>query len=137
LENIVKNHNEFTADYLFLLYMEYKPGKHLIASLRSDENQPVDNYSGFNDLVNKLIAEHNLVKLGEVYHNFSPGGFTAVICLSESHISVHTWPEHRLVNVDVYLSNFQKNNDNTVQAIFDSITAYFKASVLSVQILTR
>jgi S-adenosylmethionine decarboxylase len=137
LKNIVKNRYEFTSDYLFLLFMEYKPGKHLIASLRSHESRFVDNYSGFNDLVNKLIAEYNLVKLGEVYHNFTPGGFTAVICLSESHISVHTWPEHGLVNLDVYLSNFQQNNDNTVQAIFNSITAYFEASVISVQTLTR
>jgi len=117
--------------------MEYKPGKHLIASLRSAQQLPVDDYHGFNDLVNELVARYELVKLGEVYHNFSPGGFTAVICLSESHISVHTWPEHQLVNLDVYLSNFQKNNDDTVQAIFDSIVTYFKAAVLSVQILTR
>lgn len=137
MKNIVKNHYEFTADYLFLLYMEYKPGKHLIASLRSHQHRTLDHYNGFNDLVDKMVAAYKLVKLGEVYHNFTPGGFTAVICLSESHISVHTWPEHGLVNLDVYLSNFQQNNDHTVQAIFDSITAYFEASVLSVQTLTR
>jgi len=117
--------------------MEYTPGKHLIASLRSHQHRPVDKYDGFDGLVDKMIAAYSLVKLGEVYHNFSPGGFTAVVCLSESHISIHTWPEHQLVNVDVYLSNFQKNNDNTVQAIFNSIVTYFEASVLSVQILTR
>lgn len=117
--------------------MEYKPGKHLIASLRSHQENSIDNYTGFSDLVNKMVAEYGLVKLGEVYHNFTPGGFTAVICLSESHISVHTWPEHGLVNLDVYLSNYQQNNDNTVQAIFDSVVVFFEAAVLSVQTLTR
>lgn len=137
MKNIANNCYEFTADYLFLLRMQYIPGKHLIASLRSNQHQSLDNSDGFNNLVNKMISDHKLVKLGEVYHNFTPGGFTAVICLSESHISVHTWPEHGLVNLDVYLSNFQKNNDNTVQAIFDNIVVYFEAAVLSVQILTR
>ncbi|MGG9960145.1 S-adenosylmethionine decarboxylase family protein [Ferruginibacter sp. SUN106] len=117
--------------------MEYKPGKHLIATLQPGIAELIKHYAGFKDLINHLITEYQLVKLGEVYHNFSPEGFTAVICLSESHISIHTWPEHNLVNVDVYLSNFQKTNDNTVQAVFESITAYFDAVVLSVQTITR
>ena len=117
--------------------MEYIPGKHLIATLHSDKVQPVNNYKGFKELISRLITTYQLVQLGEVYHNFSPGGFTAVVCLSESHISIHTWPEHRLINLDVYLSNFQKNNDNTVQLIFEDIVAYFEAAVLSVQTITR
>ena len=117
--------------------MEYTPGKHLIATLRSDKVQQVNDYSGFNNLITQLIAAYQLVKLGEVYHNFSPGGFTAVVCLSESHISIHTWPEHQLINLDVYLSNFQKNNDTTVQLIFKDIVTYFEATILSVQTITR
>jgi S-adenosylmethionine decarboxylase len=81
--------------------MEYKPGKHLIATLQPGKAEHINEYAGFNELINRLVTLHQLVKLGEVYHNFSPGGFTAVVCLSESHISIHTWPEHRLVNVDV------------------------------------
>jgi len=122
--------------FIFTL-MEYKPGKHLIATLQTNGAQSIQRYANFRVLINSLIDEYKLVKLGEVYHDFSPGGFTAVICLSESHISIHTWPEHQLINVDVYLSNFQRNNDNTVQAIFENIVACFNAVVLSNQTITR
>ena len=117
--------------------MQYIPGKHLIATLQTGSSQLIEKYDGFKELVNRMASSYKLVKLGEVYHNFFPGGFTAVICLSESHISIHTWPEHRLANVDVYLSNFQQNNDNTVQAIFEDIVSSFNATILSVQIVTR
>ncbi|GAB2828943.1 hypothetical protein GCM10027043_33290 [Ferruginibacter profundus] len=117
--------------------MEYKPGKHLIATLQPGKAELIKHYAGFKDLIDHLVDNYQLFKLGEVYHDFSPEGFTAVVCLSESHISIHTWPEHRLVNVDVYLSNFKKTNDDTVQALFESITAYFDAIVLSVQTITR
>jgi S-adenosylmethionine decarboxylase len=117
--------------------MQYIPGKHLIATLQTGSSQLIQQYDGFKELVNRMLVSYKLVKLGEVYHNFSPGGFTGVVCLSESHISIHTWPEHRLINVDVYLSNFKQNNDNTVQAIFEDIVAAYDATVLSVQIVTR
>ncbi|MGC4100241.1 S-adenosylmethionine decarboxylase family protein [Ferruginibacter sp.] len=117
--------------------MEYKPGKHLIATLQTGTNEVIQKYAGFRDLINRLVDEYKLVKLGEVYHDFSPGGFTAVICLSESHISIHTWPEHQLINVDVYLSNFQRNNDDTVKAIFENIVHCFNATILSEQTITR
>jgi S-adenosylmethionine decarboxylase len=84
-----------------------------------------------------LVQRYQLQKLGEVYHDFVPGGFTAVVCLSESHISIHTWPEHGLVNLDIYLSNFQRNNDGTVSGIYQSLKEYFQASVCKEQIITR
>lgn len=35
-------------------------------------------------------------------HHFDPQGFTSVALLSESHASLHTWPERDLVVVDYF-----------------------------------
>lgn len=35
-------------------------------------------------------------------HTFSPHGVTGVAVLSESHLSVHTWPEYGYVAADVF-----------------------------------
>jgi S-adenosylmethionine decarboxylase len=88
-------------------------------------------------LVDDLIVRHDLQKLGEVYHNFSPEGFTGVVCLSESHLSIHTWPEHGKINLDIYLSNHLRQNDGTVAAIYDSIKKHFSAAVEQEQIIKR
>ena len=37
-------------------------------------------------------------------HSFGPGqGVTGVALLAESHISIHTWPEHGYAAVDIFL----------------------------------
>lgn len=35
-------------------------------------------------------------------HKFHPQGVTAILLLAESHVSVHTWPEHGYAAVDVF-----------------------------------
>jgi len=46
------------------------------------------------------ISGHAVV-LGESAHQFDNGAVTAVLVLSQSHLSVHTWPEHVGANFDV------------------------------------
>lgn len=117
--------------------MNYRPGSHLIASLQTQNAALISRYGDFAVWLNQLINKHNLRKLGEVFHDFEPAGFTAVVCLSESHLSIHTWPEHLLVNLDIYLSNYERVNDHTVQALFDEIKQYFNAETITVQTITR
>jgi len=40
--------------------------------------------------------------LGECGHDFEPQGVTVVGLLAESHISIHTWPEHGYAAADVF-----------------------------------
>jgi S-adenosylmethionine decarboxylase len=39
--------------------------------------------------------------LGQSAHHFPNGAVTAVLVLSQSHLSVHTWPEHGAANFDL------------------------------------
>jgi S-adenosylmethionine decarboxylase len=117
--------------------MSYDPGTHLIATLTTSNSGLLHQYSSFQQRVNMLISEYNLQKLGEVYHNFSPSGYTGVICLSESHLSVHTWPEYGKINIDIYLSNYKRNNDDVVLHLYKAMQVHFDASVEAEQIIRR
>jgi S-adenosylmethionine decarboxylase len=39
--------------------------------------------------------------VAEAFHLFPNGGVTGVLVLAQSHLSIHTWPELRLANVDL------------------------------------
>ncbi len=39
--------------------------------------------------------------IGDIFHQFEPFGVTGVVVVSESHFSIHTWPEHGLAVVDI------------------------------------
>tara|TARA_R100000278_G_scaffold30565_1_gene28223 strand:- start:369 stop:716 length:348 start_codon:yes stop_codon:yes gene_type:complete len=40
--------------------------------------------------------------VAEKFHEFNPVGLTGVLVITESHISIHTWPEFNYVAVDVF-----------------------------------
>lgn len=40
--------------------------------------------------------------LGDISHHFHPQGVTALGLLAESHIAIHTWPEHGYVAADIF-----------------------------------
>jgi S-adenosylmethionine decarboxylase len=117
--------------------MTYLPGTHVIASLSTPYPHRLEQADELRTAVDEWIDSHGLHKLGDVYHNFSPSGFTAVICLSESHISVHTWPEFGRVNLDIYLSNYQRNNDGTVQSLYKAFIRWFAADIIHEQTIHR
>jgi S-adenosylmethionine decarboxylase len=37
-----------------------------------------------------------------VFHEFNPVGISGVVVIAESHLTIHTWPEHRYAAVDVF-----------------------------------
>ena len=40
--------------------------------------------------------------ISDTFHHFKPDGVSGVVVIAESHISIHTWPEHRYAAVDVF-----------------------------------
>jgi S-adenosylmethionine decarboxylase len=51
-----------------------------------------------------LIASARAAKcevLGSVKHQFQPQGASVVVLVSESHLSIHTWPEHGYAAADI------------------------------------
>ncbi len=58
------------------------------------------------DWVRKTMLKAAEVALAEIreeaFHRFEPHGVSGVVVLSESHISIHTWPELGYAAVDIY-----------------------------------
>lgn len=109
---------------------EYKPGLHIISEFKSLNAELLKDVNLIKSVFDKLLLEHQLNKLGEVYYQFPESGYTAVICLTESHISIHTWPEFNKVTFDVFLSNYQKYNNDTALKIHQTILDALKAETI-------
>lgn len=77
-------------------------GVHHIAEL-CDCNQELLNDSNFISTSLRQAVEHaNATLIDEIKYEFTPQGITAVCLLSESHISIHTWPEKKYAAVDIF-----------------------------------
>jgi len=77
-------------------------GRHLIAEVWSGNPQLLDDPTYLRESVLAACEAGNLTVLDVLVHEFSPHGVTLVALLAESHLSIHTWPEHGYAAVDVF-----------------------------------
>lgn len=108
--------------------MDYQPGLHTLSRIYTNQHNLLIDCAPLKQFLETTISKHGLHKVGEVFYPFENAGYTGVICLTESHIAFHTWPEHKLLTVDVYLSNHEKNNEHTSKKIVEEIFVFFVAT---------
>jgi S-adenosylmethionine decarboxylase len=60
--------------------------------------------------------------VGEAFHDFPNGAVTGVLVLAQSHLSIHTWPEFALANVDL-LSYGEVRADDALRVICELLDA--------------
>ncbi len=77
-------------------------GLHILADLYGVDPHLIDRVEDIKDLLETAVRTAGLTKISSHYFQFQPHGATGVILLAESHISIHTWPEHGLATVDVF-----------------------------------
>ena len=71
--------------------------------------------------------------LSERWHHFGSGfGYTGVVILSESHISVHTWPEKGYAALDVFMCGTCDPEDT-----LHTILGFYGAELYTVATLER
>ena len=57
------------------------------------------------DILEKAANIMNLTIVNTTIHEFSPIGVSGVVVIKESHIAIHTWPEHKYVALDFFTCN--------------------------------
>ena len=77
-------------------------GSHLLLDLYGAKH--LDDIERIEQAMRDCVAECGATLLHIHLHHFSPsGGVSGVAVLSESHISVHTWPERNYAAFDVFM----------------------------------
>jgi S-adenosylmethionine decarboxylase len=112
-------------------------GLHLTADLHRCRCDPVwlTQAQTLGQYCTETVAEVGLQSVAQLFHTFptavnapadSPGGITATLLLSESHLCIHTWPELTAVTLDVYVCNFGADHSAKALALVDRLIALFQ-----------
>lgn len=113
-------------------------GKHMICDIKNIKNTKILN--NVNDLIyllKNICSEHKFDILQETSYEFEPMGCSILFLLSESHISIHTFPEKNHMSLDLYTCREYNNND-VYEKIYKYIIEYLNASPESnIQIFDR
>jgi S-adenosylmethionine decarboxylase len=78
-------------------------GKHMICDIKNIKNVALlDNMTDVKEILMNICKDYNYEVLNIIEHKFEPYGYSLLFLLSESHISVHTFPERNYLSFDIY-----------------------------------
>ncbi len=66
----------------------------------------------------RLATASGMTVVGDRFYQFEPQGVTGTVLLAESHLAIHTWPEHGFVTIDVYVCNYTTDNTDKAERLF-------------------
>ncbi|MBI4450895.1 adenosylmethionine decarboxylase [Candidatus Woesearchaeota archaeon] len=75
---------------------------HIILDLHDCPASVLEREHTVKDALREAVQKASLNSVGEMFHQFQPQGVTGVILLTQSHVTIHTWPERNAAYVDIF-----------------------------------
>ncbi|MDB5813931.1 MAG: S-adenosylmethionine decarboxylase related protein [Rhodocyclales bacterium] len=108
-------------------------GQHLLLDLNGVSSALLGDTAQIENVLREAARLAGATPIHAHFHHFGPGmGVTGVLLLRESHISIHTWPEHAFAAVDVFMCGQAQPGVATAH-----IAAAFAAASHSIRKLDR
>ena len=115
-------------------------GKHIIVDMfeidiekMKNVNETQEKKEFWDIFIKDCFNEGNINLLSQSWNDFDKSGaFTVLYLLAESHLSIHTWPEHNFIALDVFTCG-----DSNTQLIVDKIIEYFEPKNTNILTLER
>lgn len=77
-------------------------GRHLLAELYGCSFERLDDLDLLTEVTLDAVARSGATILSHHFRRFQPQGVTGVVIIAESHLSLHTWPEHGYAGIDYF-----------------------------------
>lgn len=76
--------------------------RHLIIELFGCDHAALDDVAVVRAAMLAATEAVGATRLAEAFHAYAPQGVSGTVLIGESHLSVHTWPEHGYAAVDIF-----------------------------------
>lgn len=77
-------------------------GRHLLVELTGCDPDRLADLEHVTTAMLQAAEAAGATIVGHAFHPFQPWGVSGVVIISESHLAIHTWPEHRYAAVDLF-----------------------------------
>ena len=76
--------------------------RHLIADFYNCDRDILDDVDALREAMLATTTAVGGTRLADAFHKFQPHGVSGTVVIAESHLSIHTWPEHGYAAVDIF-----------------------------------
>lgn len=77
-------------------------GRHVIAELWGCSANKLNDMQSIERMMVNAALESGAEVREVAFHKFAPQGVSGVVIISESHLTIHSFPEHGYASIDVY-----------------------------------
>ncbi len=108
-------------------------GRHLILELYDCPADLLDDPDRVAHALTQAVHDSGATLVHPFFHQFAPQGVSGIIVISESHFSVHTWPEFGYAAADVFTCGDVIDLD----AAANTLRTLLQAGSIQKMVLTR
>lgn len=98
-------------------------GRHVLAELRGIEPELLDDEPYLRHALHEALAGAGATVCDVVSKRFEPQGVTVLALLSESHASIHTYPEIGAVFLDIFTCGHRARPEGALELLIDALRA--------------
>ena len=77
-------------------------GYHLLAEFYGCGHDILDDVGRIKNLMDEAALTSGASIVESIFHRYNPHGVSGVVVIEESHLAIHTWPEHGYAAVDLF-----------------------------------
>ena len=96
-------------------------GKHLLLELHDCNRKILNDIDAIREIMIAAATGCGATILGESFHQFSPQGVSGVIIIAESHLTIHTWPEHGYAGADIFTCGTTVKPEKAAEVIIERL----------------
>lgn len=92
-------------------------GTHLIVDLYDCSSEALDDLEGVRRAMIEAAEEMDATVVTDEFHRFEPHGISGTVVISESHLTIHSWPEHAFAAIDVFSCADHVDTDCAIEVV--------------------
>ena len=77
-------------------------GRQILVEFYDCDRNVLDDEGLIREILLEGVRRSRATIISDTFHTFSPHGVSGVIVIAESHVTIHTWPEHGYAAIDIF-----------------------------------
>ena len=107
-------------------------GSQILADLYGCDRGILDDPEAIRAILVEAARRCGATIVDRCFHRFSPQGISGVVIIAESHLGIHTWPEHGYAAVDLFTCGSSLRTDDCFRYLRDALRCQkYRAQVIA------
>lgn len=77
-------------------------GRQILVEFYDCDRETLNGEDVIREILLEGVRRSGATIVSDTFHTFNPHGVSGVIVIAESHVAIHTWPEHGYAAVDIF-----------------------------------